>query len=70
MDGCGCDLFASGLLTLEAEAKPLLLAELEVVFATEGLLTVREGHYHQARRVFASTGNYAEKLHCERLDGL
>jgi len=70
MDGTEGDVFASGQLMLEGEAKPLAPAELEVVGETEALLTVTEGRYHQVRRMFAATGNHVETLHRHRLGGL
>ncbi len=70
LDGTEGDLFASGHLMLEGEAKPLAPAELVVVSQTEALLSVTEGRYHQVRRMFAATGNHVEKLHRERLGGL
>jgi 16S rRNA pseudouridine516 synthase len=63
-------LFASGTLLLEGEEKPLAPAILTPVSATEALLTVTEGRYHQVRRMFAATGNHVEALHRERLGGL
>ncbi len=63
-------LFASGTLLLEGEEKPLAPAILTPVSATEALLTVTEGRYHQVRRMFAATGNHVESLHRERLGGL
>lgn len=70
LDGTEGALFASGQLMLEGEDKPLAPAELQVVSATEALLTVTEGRYHQVRRMFAATGNHVEALHRERLGGL
>lgn len=70
LSGSEGGLFASGELMLEGESKPLAPAELEVVSATEALLHVTEGRYHQVRRMFAATGNHVEALHRERLGGL
>lgn len=70
LKGTEGDLFASGLLVLEGEEKPLAPAELEVISETEALLSVTEGRYHQVRRMFAATGNHVEELHRERLGGL
>ncbi|NBE08065.1 16S rRNA pseudouridine(516) synthase [Paragemmobacter ruber] len=64
------EVFASGRLMLEGEEKPLAPAQLEVVSATEALLTVTEGRYHQVRRMFAAVGNHVEALHREALGGL
>jgi 16S rRNA pseudouridine516 synthase len=70
LNGTEGALFASGHLMLEGEDKPLAPAELDVVSATEALLSVTEGRYHQVRRMFAATGNHVEDLHRERLGGL
>lgn len=70
LNGTEGDLFASGLLRLEGEDKPLAKAELEAISETEALLTVTEGRYHQVRRMFAATGNHVEALHRECLGGL
>jgi 16S rRNA pseudouridine516 synthase len=70
LNGTEGELFASGLLILEGEDKPLAKAELEEISETEALLTVTEGRYHQVRRMFAATGNHVEDLHRERLGGL
>ena len=70
LDGTEADLFASGHLLLLGEDTPLAPAGLEVVSDTEALLSITEGRYHQARRMFAATGNHVEELHRERLGGL
>ena len=62
--------FASGTLMLEAEATPLLPAELEVISLREARLTLHEGRYHQVRRMFAAVGNHVESLHRERIGGM
>lgn len=70
LTGAEADLFASGLLMLEGERRPLAPAELEVTSATEALLHVTEGRYHQVRRMFAATGNHVVGLHRESLGSL
>lgn len=70
LEGTEAALFASGELMLKGEEKPLEAAALEVITATEALLTVTEGRYHQVRRMFAATGNHVEALHRESLGGL
>ena len=62
--------FASGTLMLEAEATPLLPAELEVISPREARLTLHEGRYHQVRRMFAAVGNHVESLHRQRIGGM
>ncbi|MBV9077930.1 MAG: rRNA pseudouridine synthase [Methylobacteriaceae bacterium] len=63
-------LFASGTLMLEGETKPLHPAELEALAPQDARLTIREGRYHQVRRMFAALGNHVEALHRERVGGL
>jgi 16S rRNA pseudouridine516 synthase len=63
-------VFASGKLMLESEREPLAPAELEVIGPREVRLTLTEGRYHQARRMFAAMGNHVEKLHRSRVGGL
>jgi len=70
LSGTEGDLFASGLLMLAGEDKPLAPAELVMLSETEALLGVTEGRYHQVRRMFAAVGNHVEELHRERLGGL
>jgi 16S rRNA pseudouridine516 synthase len=63
-------IFASGTLRLESETTPLLPAELEVLDARRARLTLHEGRYHQARRMFAAVGNHVETLHRAAVGGL
>ena len=63
-------LFASGTLVLESEATPLLPAELEDLGDRRARLTIREGRYHQVRRMFAAAGNHVEALHRSRVGAL
>lgn len=63
-------IFASGKLMLESERSPLAPAALEVIGPRQARLTLTEGRYHQARRMFAAVGNHVEKLHRSRVGGL
>lgn len=63
-------IFASGKLKLESEKTPLAPAKLEVLGARQARLTLTEGRYHQARRMFAAVGNHVEALHRSRVGGL
>src|SRR5690606_2349701 len=63
-------LFASGTLMLESEKTPLLPAGLDVLSPAVARLTLHEGRYHQARRMFAAVGNHVEALHRSRIGGL
>ena len=55
-------LFASGSLMLESETEPLAAATLDVIGPRQARLTLTEGRYHQARRMFAATGNAVTAL--------
>jgi 16S rRNA pseudouridine516 synthase len=63
-------LFASGKMMLESEREPLAPAHLEIIDARHARLTLTEGRYHQARRMFAALGNHVEALHRSRVGGL
>jgi len=63
-------VFASGKLKLESEPTPLAPARMEVVSPRDAKLTLTEGRYHQARRMFAAVGNHVEALHRSRVGGL
>lgn len=63
-------LFASGIMMLEGETKPLAPAVLEPLSATTARVTITEGRYHQVRRMFAAAGNHVDALHRERIGGL
>lgn len=63
-------IFASGKLMLESEREPLAPAALEVLGPRQVRLTLTEGRYHQARRMFAAVGNHVETLHRSRVGGL
>lgn len=63
-------MFASGTLMLEADNKPLLPAELDILSPTLCHLTITEGRYHQVRRMFAAVGNHVVALHRDRMGGL
>ena len=64
------EIFASGKLMLESEKEALAPAKLEVIDARHAKLTLTEGRYHQARRMFAAVGNHVETLHRSRVGGL
>jgi 16S rRNA pseudouridine516 synthase len=68
--GDEAEIFASGKLKLESERTPLAPAKLEVLAARQARLTLTEGRYHQARRMFAAVGNHVEALHRSRVGGL
>lgn len=63
-------LFASGALRLEDDERPCLPARLEIGDAHHVRLTLREGRYHQARRMFAALGNRVTALHRVRIGRL
>jgi 16S rRNA pseudouridine516 synthase len=68
--GGEAETFAAGTLLLEGEDKPLSPAGLEVIGPREARLTLHEGRYHQARRMFAAVGNHVVALHREAIGGL
>ena len=68
--GDEAEVFASGTLMLESEQTPLLPADLQVIDARQVRLTLHEGRYHQARRMFAAVGNHVAALHRSRIGGL
>jgi 16S rRNA pseudouridine516 synthase len=55
-------LFASGTMMLESENEPLEPATLDVLAPRLARVTLTEGRYHQARRMFAAVGNHVETL--------
>jgi 16S rRNA pseudouridine516 synthase len=61
--GDEADIFASGTLMLESEPAPLAPASLEILSPTHVRITLTEGRYHQARRMFVAVGNHVERLH-------
>jgi 16S rRNA pseudouridine516 synthase len=63
-------IFASGKLRLESEKSPCAPAQLEILDSRHARLTLTEGRYHQARRMFAAVGNHVEALHRSRVGGL
>lgn len=70
LNGDEGELFASGTLMLESEKDPLAPAVLEVLGPRHARLTVTEGRYHQARRMFAAAGNHVETLQRISVGGL
>jgi 16S rRNA pseudouridine516 synthase len=68
--GDEAETFASGKLMLESEKEPLAPARLEVLGPRQARLTLTEGRYHQARRMFAAAGNHVETLHRGRVGDL
>jgi len=70
LEGHEAERFASGELMLDGEDKPLLPAKLEPLSERQAWLTITEGRYHQARRMFAAVGNHVEALHRDRIGAL
>lgn len=56
------EVFGSGTLMLESESTPLAPAVVQVIDTQRVLLTLREGRYHQVRRMFAAIGNHVTAL--------
>lgn len=61
--------FARGLF-LHSEKQRLLPAQLDIIDEFTARLTIREGKYHQVKRMFGALGNAVVKLHRERIGGL
>ena len=61
--------FRSGLL-LRGETRPTLPAELEAESPTVVRVILREGRYHQVKRMFAALGNHVTALHREAIGGV
>jgi 16S rRNA pseudouridine516 synthase len=61
--------FARGLF-LRNEKQRLLPAHLEILDDCVARLTIREGKYHQVKRMFGAVGNAIVKLHRERIGSL
>lgn len=60
------ELFEQGI-ELRNERQPTLPAKLEIIEPYEVLLTLREGKYHQVKRMFAAIGNKVVTLHREAI---
>jgi 16S rRNA pseudouridine516 synthase len=61
------ELLAAGTLQLRGEARPCLPARLEITGPVTARLHIREGKYHQVRRMFASQGCTVTGLHRTRI---
>ena len=61
--GDEADLLASGTLMLKGETAPLLPAEFIATGERSAEIVVREGRYHQVRRMMAAIGNHVHTLH-------
>jgi 16S rRNA pseudouridine516 synthase len=63
-------IFGSGTLMLEGEKKPLRPVSMTLHDARTADLVLREGRYHQIRRMVAAVGNCVVSLHRHRIGGL
>lgn len=61
--------FAEGLL-LKGEKQPTLPAQLDILDTHTARVKIREGRYHQVKRMFAACGNRVESLHREAIGNL
>ena len=61
--------FESGLL-LKGETRPTLPATLEILDAHTARVKIREGRYHQIKRMFAACSNRVETLHREAVGAI
>jgi len=62
--------FADGTLQLESEQTPLKPAEFVQHTDTTATLVLREGRYHQVKRMMAAVGNHVEQLHRSKVGPL
>lgn len=72
LSGNEANAFISGELMLRSEKKPLLPAELipDKENNNQAKLILKEGRYHQVRRMFASQDNKVTKLHRSRIGNI
>ncbi len=66
IDPSAVDRFAEGV-SLQGEKKPTLPAHLEILGQCEARLHLKEGKYHQVKRMFATLGNRVTSLHREAI---
>jgi 16S rRNA pseudouridine516 synthase len=69
LDPALIERFAAGIV-LNDEPTPTLPAKLEVLGEHAARVILREGRYHQVRRMFAACGNHVTALHRERIGPL
>lgn len=62
LGGGEAEQFASGTLMLNGETTPLLPADFTATGERSAEITVREGRYHQVRRMMAAIGNHVHAL--------
>ncbi len=55
---------------LNGESSPTLPATVEVIDEHTAYLSIREGKYHQVKRMFAAVGNKVTQLHREQIGSL
>jgi len=70
LSGKEAEQFASGTFMLAKDPKPLKPAIWTADGPHSGTMILREGRYHQIRRMFGALGNHVEALHRVRLGGL
>lgn len=63
LGGDEAGIFASGTLVLRGDTQPLRPADLTPLDAKSARVVLREGRYHQVRRMFAACGNHVTALH-------
>lgn len=63
-------LFSAGTIVLRGESKPCLPARLEITGNHTARVFLREGKYHQVRRMFASQGCPVTRLHRSAIGAL
>lgn len=63
------DCFEQGIL-LKGEKMATYPATLDIIDAYHARVTLREGRYHQVKRMFAAVGNHVKTLHRERIGNI
>ncbi len=63
-------LFSEGNIILQGEDKPCKPAELKILTDTTAELTMREGKYHQVRRMFSAIHHHVIRLHRIKIGSL
>ncbi|MBU1668029.1 rRNA pseudouridine synthase [bacterium] len=70
LNGSEVATFASGELMLNGEEKPCISAKLTIIDPYHAQVELKEGKYHQVKRMFAATGNHVVELHRSKFSNL
>ena len=69
LSAAAVEALAAGI-RLRGEAKPCLPVELSGIGPLDWRIALREGRYHQIKRMFAAVGNQVNALHREAIGGV